>query len=331
MAPMSVLRIIVCAVTLFSTAHAAVLAIDYTIDGNIFDPNQTDVHSSLGTIDYSSGEIEFNTDTGEVFYNGSLLVSNNTSDTYYNSAEGSADRSFMVFNFDSINITSGVTILVSGSNGLALISQGDVNIEIDPNNPLNLDGEDGTRWEDPDVPIFGAVLPTNGRDLSLVSKGQLTVSGEISSNGGTGGNIFQLDTTGDPGGDAGDLTFAGIDVDLADAVLSARGGDGGDGTDAFGGDTGSGADGGIVIVQAETYTPPTTNPDVGGGSGDPSAGNPDGDPGSFPGLDPDNPDDPLDPVDPNPPPDYLIPEPSSSAMLMLAGLGFLTRRKRGAA
>lgn len=329
------------------SARAASSITEYDISGAVFDPSAS-VHQVSGSgfamsLDVALDQsITFNTINGtyEIFDDNDVSITGLINVGQETDEDGNL---FSIYNFSSISIASTASInIISSTNdpsispvGIALISEGDINIEAN----IDATGADGTEGNFLGA-IFGfpGLLPYDGTDVSIVSKGTITLSGDINTSGGNGGNIYTNDPGGDPGGDAGAVTLSSLVLDITSDII-ANGGDGGRGRDSIqggsnsaqdaGGDGGNGGDVAITASELANYdgTSITNNGGV-TGTGNNTGSSPPQD--GTEGMDPN-----IAIIDGEPtleePPIYLIPEPSSIFMLAFSGLAFLTRRSRKAA
>ncbi|WP_435689404.1 PEP-CTERM sorting domain-containing protein [Rubritalea sp.] len=322
----------ICVVALtciITPANGAIVSYERDLVGAIFDPNSSDHMFAQNGADLSlnSGTLTFDTDTGRYMID-STSYQVPAEFNYYDKTETS---DYAVFNFSSINLESNVNITVTGSRGLALLSQSDFYL--------------GT-----DLDYSGQASGTNGGNISLVSDGTLTISSKVSSNGANGangGSIFLFGGPGSAGGNAGNISIGAAQF-ILEGSIEATGGNGGDAgfglfNDASGG---NGADGGPVEIIADAYDVTSgsiaNNAGTGGqndGVGNAANGNTSAAPfsngselgtgfgGDGRGI--------------NTTPIYIsslqgptitaVPEPSSSAMLILSAFSFLARRKRTSA
>ena len=224
------------------TASAALGSIDGTV---LFNPY---LFGSLGTLDVSSGTLNINTGTSTTAPTLSFGSASYTG--YINNQNGMAEGAANgipyvgVFDFSSINIGSGVTVNITGTNALALLSQSSANIAA----TLSVDASNATG------DTGGAGGPggfAGGNGGSNPANGQGPGGG--GSNGSPGATYGNLDTAlyggsggggagggGNGGGGALDITAVGS---LTVADINAIGGGGGDAMESGGGGSG----GGIIL------------------------------------------------------------------------------------
>ncbi|MFC4993014.1 PEP-CTERM sorting domain-containing protein [Rubritalea tangerina] len=308
------------------------------LTGAVFDPDGLNStgdaleHTLLGSLSLNDGDsITFNTTNGTFSTSTGQSGTVGIASTY----ESSTGDPYAVFNFSTISIDAGVTIEVEGSNGLAILSQGDFTL----NSNLDFSGQDGTfgtSWRD-----IGSA-PTAGGNISLVAEGTMSIGSgaSVNANGGDGGNVYTWwnpAPDGDQGAQAGDISLAANNL-ILNGSIEAIGGTGGDGRNQGTDNGGSGGDGGDIVVVADAYNVTGgTIENTGGATG--GGANPAtpvvGEDGTFNGALTDNPGGgaiPLPGDDIITPPSYIaIPEPSSAFLIVTAGLLYLMRRKRCAA
>ena len=264
------------AAALAATALTASVALG-SIDGTVlFNPY---LFSSLGTLNVTSGTLNINTGTsttaptlsfGSVSYTGYINNQNGM-------AEGAANGIPYVglFDFSSINIGSGVTVNITGTNGLALLSQSSANIAA----TLSVDGSlmDGPTSGAGGPGGFaggnGGSNPTNGQgpggggaaDAANSFQGSPgTTYGNLDlalygGSGGSGGSSFDS-LGGSGGGGALDITAVGA---LTVGSVSANGGS------SFSAGAGSG---GGIILSGSTVSASAADAVGGGGGGAPGGG-----------------------------------------------------------
>jgi hypothetical protein len=104
--------------------------------GSLFNPGDAAFAGATKTLSLTSGSITFNTDSGVI--SGSL-TGMNPSDYFFQGHSQSGQASLGVFVFDSINLPQGVTITVTGSQGLVLASRHDLTL----GTTLQLNGASG--------------------------------------------------------------------------------------------------------------------------------------------------------------------------------------------
>ncbi len=225
------------------TASAALGSIDGTV---LFNPY---LFSSLGTLNVTSGTLNINTGTSTTAPTLSFGSASYTG--YINNQNGMAEGTANgipyvgVFDFSSINIGSGVAVNITGTNGLALLSQSSTNIAATLSvNGSGADGDTGGAGGP------GGFAGGNGGSNSANGQGP----GGGAANGSPGATYGNLDTAlyggsgggggagggGNGGGGALDITAVGS---LTVADINAIGGGGGSAMESGGGGSG----GGIIL------------------------------------------------------------------------------------
>jgi outer membrane autotransporter protein len=185
--------------------------------------------TSLGTLTVSSGDtVAINTSTGVITINGSPAFTSSVTQSQTSAA------SIRVFTFANINIASGATITVTGSEPLALLSQGTASVLSD----INVSGQAGNGTN-------GVTTPGNGVAGGGNGGAGASVTGVAASNG--------VSTFGSNGGTA---------VQSPDPAFGGQDG-------AGGGNGGPGGAGGSTAGAATGVSPKTTLVGGGGGSGGP--------------------------------------------------------------
>jgi len=275
------------------TASAAMGSIDGTV---LFNPYS---FGSLGTLNVTSGTLNINTGTSTTAPTLSFGSASYTG--YINNQNGMAQGASNgipyvgLFDFSSINIGSGVTVNITGTNALALLSQGSANIAATlsvesvngaggpggfaggngGNNPTNgqgpgggqLNGTPGIVYGNLNTALYGGSGGSGGSGplgyggggggaLDITSVAGLTV-GEILATGGAG------DAFGG-NGSGGGIILSGSTVSSSQTyAFGGQGGSGGNG--GFGGAGGFDGGGGRVLIQSTTANQSTSGIFAGNG------------------------------------------------------------------
>jgi hypothetical protein len=213
------------------------------------------LYGSLGSLNINSGTVDIN--TGTATSAPTLTIGSSTYTGYISNQNGMAQGESNgipyvgVFDFSSINIGSGVTVNITGTNGLALLSQSNTNIAA----TLSVSGSNAVS------DTGGAGGPggfAGGNGGSNPTNGQGPGGGQADGNPGpTYGNLDQalyggsgggggIASGGDGGGGALDVTAVGS---LTVANINALGGGGG-----INFASGGGGSGGAVILSGNTVS-----------------------------------------------------------------------------
>lgn len=223
---------------LFLLATVASLEVSAATLPSGFDP---DGYTSLGGLSLSGSDvITIDTDTGVM--SGSA---NHVSTTAILDSDGGQYKAFV---FDDISIGAGVTVSVSGSLGVAFLSQDDLFFGAD----MSVAGSDAA---DAVADQQDGADGGEGGSIALVADDYLKVDGTLSVTGGAGGEGGP-DVPGDHpgnggnGGDAGSILLAAPRMQLNGALMAAGGEDGdvGDSTEEPFADSGQGGDGGLILI-----------------------------------------------------------------------------------
>ena len=186
-----------------------------------FDPS---AYTATGSFTLSSTDsVTIDTDLG-VIYGDTLLTSSGT----ITDAQGT---SYTLFILNEVSITAGASVSFTGSNGCAILSQGDIVIESD----LLFSGTDGLDG----TTIAEAGTPgESGGSIALIAEDLLSITGNIYTNGGSGGVGGDGELLGEPGdvtdpGDGGDGGHGGNLILAAPRLhltgeIHTDGGDGGE-------------------------------------------------------------------------------------------------------
>ncbi|MGJ8671344.1 PEP-CTERM sorting domain-containing protein [Rubritalea sp.] len=279
-------------------AHSAAV-----ITEAIFDPGAVEF-TNHGNLELTGSQtLTFNMVSGALSYTGQTTAY--TATTVATNYSSSPQDSYFAFVFENFVIGKNVTIDVIWGNtpppaGLAILATGNFTLEAE------------LSYSDP-----AQAQAYDGGNISLVSRGDMILNSVISSDGAVGKGSNKN------GRNGGIITIAtGSNLDASGAAISSNGGDGAKTNSNDGGN------GGVIDIYAKSitgiYDDIAISAEGGTGKTNGNIGSEDDFTGiSFPSNDL----------------DYLttnfnnstttaIPEPSSSAMLMLGGLGFLSRRKR---
>lgn len=200
-------------------------------------------YTSFGGLSLSSGDaIAIDTDTGNITGSAS-----HSSTIVATDADGVQYRAFV---FDDISIDAGVTVTLTGSLGVAFLSQEDVFVASD----LNFLGADAV-----DAVIVGSTgaSGTDGGSIAFVAEDFLEIEGTLSVTGGAGGRggpSSDAKDAGDggDGGDAGAILLGAARMDLSGTINADGGEDGEIGVSQVEPPSttraGEGGDGGLVLI-----------------------------------------------------------------------------------
>lgn len=180
--------------------------------------------SSLGSLDANSGAWTVNTDS---------LVMTNSVNTYNGVLSGGT----AVFTFDNINISSGITMVGSGSNSLALLSRGSATVA----GTINISGESAGGFDtgpNPGGPGGGA-----GGQAGAAGGGTGGGSGGSGVLGAGGGGFGGAGGDGGNPGNAGGGTYGDLFTTLEGG---SGGGSGSGGTNTTGGGGGGALELGVI-------------------------------------------------------------------------------------
>ncbi|MGC8541227.1 MAG: PEP-CTERM sorting domain-containing protein, partial [Phycisphaerae bacterium] len=250
------------------TASAALGSIDGTV---LFNPY---LFSSLGTLNVTSGTLNINTGTsttaptlsfGSASYTGIINNQNGM-------AEGAANGIPYVglFDFSSINIGSGVTVNITGTNALALLSQSSANIAA----TLSLDGSLDTPTGAAGGPGGfaggnGPFLPTNGQGPGGGGASNASVNIYLGTGGAIYGNLEEALYGGSGGGGLHGPTILGgggaMDITSVAGLTVGQ-------VNANGSFGGGGGSGGGIILSGSTISASLVSAGGGTGGGDGSSG-----------------------------------------------------------
>lgn len=228
---------------------------------SLFDPDDA---TSLGSLLLSSGQ------TLEIDTTGIQYRVDGGSWTGGDIGTAESNLTFAVFGFSSIYLSNGVSVVVTGTNGLVLASTGDITIDT----TLELSGGDGDAGDKGDLPVGGTGGPGasqggSGMDADNVNGTADGLGGGTTgggSNGGGGGGGY-----GGGGGNGGRSGAAGGGTYGNDAIDALFGGSGG-GAGNEGSDKGSGAGGGgggalELVANGNITIDSNGSLDVSGGAG----------------------------------------------------------------
>ena len=239
---------------------------------SVFNPSDYSALNGDAALNYSSGTLSFDTDSGAVTHSADGSLGTGAVDE----SNANGDVKMTVFTFSSINLQSGVSISVTGRRGIVLASQGDLIIgsavTLGVQGTAGETNGDTTGWSDPKIGKGGP-----GADGTSTSedgnRGGSTQSAPPGTYGGDGGwvkhlytdsyngrgvgggiSVFGLNNRGGGGGygGAGDAgTVAGGPSYGDDYLESLLGGSGGGGSskdhsESYGGGGGSG--GGVLLA-----------------------------------------------------------------------------------
>jgi hypothetical protein len=232
-----------------SSALSAPAAFAVTTGTVLFNPYS---FGSLGALNVTSGTLNINTGTSTTAPTMSFGSASYVG--YINNQNGMAQGAANgipyvgVFDFSSINIGSGVTVNITGTNGLALLSQSSANIAATLSVSGYSNGINGLGGPGGFAGGNGGIAPTNGQGPG---GGQLNgtpglVYGNLNQalyGGSGGGGSFGVLGFGGGGGGALDITSA---AGLTVGEIFATGGGG----DAFAGN----GSGGAVILSGSTVS-----------------------------------------------------------------------------
>ncbi len=243
---------IVSAAALAASVLSASAVFGATTGTVLFNPY---LYDSLGSLNINSGTVDIN--TGTATSAPTLTIGSSTYTGYISNQNGMAEGASNgipyvgVFDFSSINIGSGVTVNITGTNGLALLSQSNTNIaatlSVSGSNAVSDTG--GAGGPGGFAGGIGGSNPTNGQGPG---------GGQANGNPGpTYGNLDQalyggsgggggIASGGDGGGGALDITAVGS---LTVADINALGGGGG-----INFASGGGGSGGAVILSGNTVS-----------------------------------------------------------------------------
>ena len=243
---------IVSAAALAASVLSASAVFGATTGTVLFNPY---LYDTLGSLNINSGTVDIN--TGTATSAPTLTIGSSTYTGYISNQNGMAEGASNgipyvgVFDFSSINIGSGVTVNITGTNGLALLSQSNTNIAA----TLSVSGSNAVS------DTGGAGGPggfAGGNGGSNPTNGQGPGGGQANGNPGpTYGNLDQalyggsgggggVASGGDGGGGALDITAVGS---LTVANINALGGGGG-----INFASGGGGSGGAVILSGNTVS-----------------------------------------------------------------------------
>ena len=275
------------AALLAATVSSAPAVFGATTGTVLFNPF---LYGSLGSLNVNSGTVDIN--TGTATSAPTLTIGSSTYTGYISNQNGMAQgasngiRDVGVFDFSAINIGSGVRVNVTGTNGLALLSQSSANIAA----TLSLNGNSAAGYSGGAggpggfAGGNGGSNPTNGQGPG--GGGAVTAGGagnpgptygnlDVALYGGSGGGGGQ-NSGGNGGGGALDLTAVGS---LTVADINANGGGGGTN---YG--SGGGGSGGAIILSGSTVSDSATALAMGMAGGHSSSNAGGGGSFSTPGL-----------------------------------------------
>jgi hypothetical protein len=187
--------------------------------GSIFDPDSVS-YTNLGAQTFSSGTLTFNTDTLTVTHSILGVIGTGNFDL---SASGAVQMA--VFSFQSLSISSGVTISITGTRGLALASRTDLFLDT----TLDVSGGNGVAGA-ATAGLGGPGAEGGVRNGTPASAPPSATGGD----GGTGmgGGVAGADGTGVGAGSGGSGTSSGAGAYSAGGGGGSYGGLGGHGQGA---------------------------------------------------------------------------------------------------
>jgi hypothetical protein len=152
--------------------------------GSVFNPNDYTALNSGAALNYNSGTLTFNTDNGSVSHD----VDGSLGTGAVDEPNASGNVKMTVFTFSSINLGSGVSIVVTGRRGLVLASQGDLTFDAN----MSVAGTAGQAVQ---------TQPTNWGQTQ--GRGGPGADGQSTSAAGNAGGATESDPPGAYSGDGG--------------------------------------------------------------------------------------------------------------------------------